>query len=87
MRRLVKAGFDEIIINVFHLKEQIIQFVNDNKGFGATVTFSEEEQLLDTGGGIKKAAALFGSEPVLFHNVDVLTNIDFSRLYKDHLTV
>ncbi len=85
MRRLVGAGFKDIIINVFHFKEQIKQFVAENNGFGAEVVFSEEEQLLDTGGGIKNAIPYLGNEPVLYHNVDVLTNINLRNFYHDHL--
>jgi len=85
IRRLYRAGFGEIIINVYHFKDQIIRFISDNNGFGARVVFSEEENLLDTGGGIKRAVPLLGNEPVLFHNVDVITNIDLEKFYRDHI--
>ncbi len=85
MIRLIKAGFKDIVINVHHHKEQIIDFVSNNNGFGARVEFSVEEDLLDTGGGIKHAISKLGSEPVLFHNVDVLTGIDLVQFYNDHM--
>jgi NDP-sugar pyrophosphorylase family protein len=85
MIRLVKAGFKDLVINVHHYKDQIIDFVNSNNGFGARVQFSVEDNLLDTGGGIKNAMSKLGSEPVLFHNVDVLTDIDLERFYCDHM--
>ncbi len=85
MKRLVSAGFLDMIINVHHFKDQIIDFVNSNNGFGAKVEFSVESNLLDTGGGIKYAMTKLGSEPVLFHNVDVLTDIDLDKFYSDHI--
>jgi len=86
IHRLVQAGFKEIVINVYHYSDQIISFVDDHNGFGADVTFSKEDQLLDTGGGIKRAMPHLGNEPVLFHNIDILTNIDLKQLYQDHLS-
>lgn len=85
IRKLVRAGFTRLIINVYHLQEQIIKFVSDNDGFGAEIFFSREDMLMDTGGGIKKAASLLGKDPVLFHNVDILTSVDLGRFYSDHL--
>ena len=85
VRKLVKAGFEKIIINVHHFGNQITDFVNSKKGFGAEVIFSREDILLDTGGGIKKAARFLGKEPVLFHNVDILADIDLASYYSDHL--
>lgn len=85
MKRLIKSGFNEIVINVCHLKDQIIDFVDKNKGFGADVIFSVEDRLLDTGGGIKFVAPKLGDEPILFHNVDVMTNIDLEGFYASHM--
>ena len=85
MKRLLKSGFNEIIINVHHFKDQIIEFVEKNKGFGADVVFSVEDKLLDTGGGIRFAAPKLGDDPVLFHNVDVLTNINLEEFYQSHI--
>lgn len=87
IQKLKTAGFDEIIINVHHFAEQIINYVQANDNFGIHIEFSDErKQLLDTGGGIKKASWFFGDEkPFLIHNVDILSNIDLRNLYEQHL--
>ena len=86
IRKLIAAGCDEIVINVHHFADQIIDFVKANNQFGITIHISDEtEMLLDTGGGIKKASSYF-HEPFLIHNVDILSNVDLKSLYKYHLT-
>lgn len=87
IRTLVKYGFDKIIINVHHFADQVINFLEDNKRFGLDIEISDErEELLDTGGGLKKASwFLDGTEPFLLYNVDVLTDLDLSLLYKSHV--
>lgn len=86
IEKLKASGFDEIIINVHHFAEQIIHFVEINHYFGIHIEFSDErEELLDTGGGIKKASHFFNdNKPFLVHNVDILSNIDLRRLYEAH---
>lgn len=86
IEKLKRSGFDEIIINVHHFPEQIIDFVRSNNNFGIRIEFSDEsEQLLDTGGGIKKASHFFDDgKPFLVHNVDILSNIDLTELYQFH---
>ena len=85
--KLKAAGFTEIIINVHHLGEQIIEFLADKDNFGITIHISDErDYLLDTGGGIKHAAQfLQGDEPFLVHNVDIISNVDLKALYQHHL--
>jgi NDP-sugar pyrophosphorylase family protein len=85
--KLKAAGFTEIIINVHHLGEQIIEFLADKDDFGITIHISDErDYLLDTGGGIKHAAQfLQGDEPFLVHNVDIISNVDLKALYQHHL--
>jgi len=85
--KLKQSGFDEIIINIHHFGQQIIDFVEANNHFGIRIEFSDErDQLLDTGGGIKKAAWFFDDgKPFLVHNVDILSNIDLTELYQAHL--
>lgn len=83
--KLKEAGFDEIVINVHHFAGQIIDFLKTNDNFGLTMHISDEtDKLLDTGGGIKKAASFF-DEPFLIHNVDILSNINLKSLYNYHL--
>lgn len=85
--RLKAAGFDQIVINIHHLGQQILDFLAANNQFGIQIYISDEQDyLLDTGGGIKKAARfLQGNEPFLVHNVDILSNVDLQALYNNHL--
>jgi NDP-sugar pyrophosphorylase family protein len=84
--RLISHGFTEIVINVHHFTEMIIDFVSEKKYFGIRIEFShEKEELLDTGGGIAHASWFFGEDPFLVHNVDINSNIDLGRLYRAHM--
>ncbi len=86
IEKLKLSGFDEIIINIHHFGQQIIDFVESNNHFDIRIEFSDErEKLLDTGGGIKKASWFFDDgKPFLVHNVDILSNIDLRKLYEVH---
>lgn len=85
IQRLKSFGINEIIINVHHFADQIIQFIETKNAFGIRIEISKEDTLLDTGGGLKKAAWFFDSdEPFLLHNVDVLSNLDILHLAKFH---
>lgn len=85
IEKVSSEGYNELVINVHHFGDQIIQFLEKNNNFGLTITISDErDQLLDTGGGILKAAPwLDGEEPFLVYNVDVLSNINL-RLFRDY---
>ena len=87
LKKLIRYGFTEVIINVHHFADQIIDFLEANKNFGASVSISDEtEQLLETGGGLVKAKWFFDDgKPFLIHNIDILSNIDLSVLYNYHL--
>lgn len=82
--KLMAAGVKDIVINVHHFADQIVRFVEEHDSFGIRITFSDETAcLLETGGGIKKAAPLLlqGNEdgrPFLVHNVDILSNADLT---------
>ncbi len=85
VRHLKYFGFNEIIINLHHFPEQIINFLKKNNNFGITIHFSEEyDELLDTGGAIKKAGWFFGDEPFLVYNTDILTNLNLWVLWNYH---
>lgn len=83
IERLKVIGVTEIVVNVHHFAQQIIDFINANKSFGINIHISDEtSQLLETGGGLKQAAALFSNNaPILVHNVDILSNADLLSLY------
>lgn len=85
--KLKNSGFTQIVINIHHLGQQIIDFLTDNNNFGIEILISDErDYLMDTGGGIKKAAHFFaGKEPFLIHNVDIISNVDLKKLYDKHL--
>jgi len=85
--KLKSAGFDEIIVNVHHFPDLIIDFLKANDNFGIRIEVSDERDLLlDTGGGIRKAAWFFDDgKPFLVHNVDILSNVDLHALYHQHL--
>lgn len=80
-------GITDVTINVFHFADQIIRFVQENNSFGIQIHFSDERpELLDTGGGLKKAGVfLKGTEPILIYNVDVISNLDLNVVLDYHL--
>lgn len=86
IEHLKQFGISDITINVFHFAEQVISFVEENNSFGIDIHISDErDQLLDTGGGLKKAGTfLKGNEPILIYNVDVISNLDLNVLLKYH---
>ncbi len=82
VQKLKAAGYERLVVNVHHFAEQIIDYLRENGHFGLDIRISDETGgLLETGGGIKKALPLFDpSEPILIHNVDILSNLDFNML-------
>lgn len=85
--RLREQGYQRFVVNVHHLADQIEQHVKDEDSYGVRVLISDERQeLLETGGALKKAAPLFDDdEPILIHNVDILDNVDYNWLRRQHL--
>jgi NDP-sugar pyrophosphorylase family protein len=90
LSRLRASGISEVIVNVHHFADMVIEFLETKKNFGMRVEISREEVLLDTGGGLKKASWFFledsggREEPFLLHNVDVISTIDFHRMLHSH---
>ncbi|MGB4724450.1 MAG: sugar phosphate nucleotidyltransferase, partial [Sediminibacterium sp.] len=83
---LQKIGITEVLVNVHHFADQIIDAINTNNGWGSTVTISDEtDAVLETGGGLKKAAWYFKNETsFLLINADILTNLDLDALVAKH---
>jgi mannose-1-phosphate guanylyltransferase len=90
LRRLHEFGVREVIVNVHHFADMVVEYLKKNDDFGMRIEISREEVLLDTGGGLKKAAWFFrqdstdSDEPFVLHNVDVLSTIDLDRMVKFH---
>jgi NDP-sugar pyrophosphorylase family protein len=83
---LQKIGITEVLVNVHHFADQIIDAVTNSNGWGSTVTISDEtDAVLETGGGLKKAAWYFKNETsFLLINADILTNLDLDALVVQH---
>ncbi|MDQ2862454.1 MAG: sugar phosphate nucleotidyltransferase [Bacteroidota bacterium] len=84
---LAGFGIHDIIINIHHFSDQVRSLLKENKGFGSDITISDEsEGVLETGGGLKKAAWFFTNEvePFVVMNVDVLTDMDLSEMIEQH---
>lgn len=90
LKRLSDFGIQDVIINVHHFGDMIEQYLRTNNNFGLRIEISrEDELLLDTGGGLKKASHFFQQgadreEPFILHNVDVISNIDFEQMLRFH---
>jgi mannose-1-phosphate guanylyltransferase len=90
LSRLRSFGVTEVIANVHHFADMVTNYLKSNKNFGMRIEISREDVLLDTGGGLKKAAWFFLEdssrldEPFLLHNVDVISNIDLRRMLQFH---
>ena len=88
LSRLRSFGVRKVIINVHHRAEMIVEYLKKNDNFGMGIEVSREEILLDTGGGLKKAAYFFlrdpAEQPFIVHNVDVISTIDLGRMVQFH---
>ncbi len=84
---LKRYGIKHIIINIHHFPEQIIDFLRCHNNFGLEIAISDEsDELLDTGGGLKKAGWFFsGTEPFVVRNVDILSDLDLEAMCRFHL--
>ncbi|MGA2822142.1 MAG: nucleotidyltransferase family protein [Bacteroidales bacterium] len=87
IRHLANYGVKEIIINVHHFADQIIQYLDRNSNFNLNITISDEkDQLLDTGGGLKKSSGFFhGREPFFVRNVDIISDLDLHSMMEYHI--
>ncbi|MCX6306679.1 MAG: nucleotidyltransferase family protein [Bacteroidetes bacterium] len=88
LNHLKSAGIDDVIVNVHHFADQIIEFIKLNNSFGLNISISDETgQLLETGGGVKKAAWFFNDcDCAIIRNVDILSDLDLVKMAKVHLS-
>lgn len=90
LMRLRSFGVTDVIVNAHHFADMLVEYLKTHRNFGLRVEISREDVLLDTGGGLKKAAQFFledGSEdPFLVHNVDVISTIDLAGMVQSHKT-
>jgi NDP-sugar pyrophosphorylase family protein len=90
LARLREFGVGEVIVNVHHFADLVVDYLAKNNNFGMRIEISQEDVLLDTGGGLKKAAWFFledsarVDEPFILHNVDVISTIDLDRMVQFH---
>ncbi len=89
LARLRSFGVREVIINVHHFADMVLEFLETNDNFGMRIEISREEALLDTGGGVKKATWFLedsgaSNEPFILHNVDVISTIDLRQMVHSH---
>jgi NDP-sugar pyrophosphorylase family protein len=90
LSRLRAFGIRDVIINVHYFADMIVEYLKKNHNFGMHIEVSREDVLLDTGGGLKKAASFFLEDPhdfetpFILHNVDVISTIDFRRMAQFH---
>ncbi|MGM0596025.1 MAG: sugar phosphate nucleotidyltransferase [Myxococcota bacterium] len=85
VHKLSNAGIREIAVNI-HYKGQVIRdYLGDGSTWGVQITYSDEkDEILGTGGGVKKLAGYFGNDPVLVINGKIATDIDFQKVIKFH---
>jgi NDP-sugar pyrophosphorylase family protein len=85
IRYLQKFGIEEVLVNVHHFSSQILNAISENKGWGSKITISDEsDEVLETGGGLKKAAFYFDSSPFVMMNADILTDMDLNKMLLFH---
>jgi mannose-1-phosphate guanylyltransferase len=90
LTRLRQFGVRDVILNVHHFADMVVEYLKAHENFGMHIEVSREEVLLDTGGGLKKAAWFFlqdpaeMDEPFLLHNVDVISAMDFREMLNLH---
>lgn len=86
IEKLSAAGVSKIVVNVHHFARQVIDFIESHKWEVPVLISDESDQLLETGGGLKKAGRLFsGKAPILIYNVDIISSLGLQQLESVHL--
>ncbi len=88
LARLQRFGVNDVIVNLHHFADLVVDYLAAHRGFGMRIEVSREDPLLDTGGGLMKAAWFFlqdaSDEPFILHNVDVISTINLTRMVQFH---
>lgn len=86
LERLREFGIHDVIVNAHHFADRLVDYLQAHENFGMQIEVSREDVLLDTGGGLKKAAWFFKDldEPFVLHNVDILSTIDLRKMVEAH---
>jgi N-acetyl-alpha-D-muramate 1-phosphate uridylyltransferase len=85
IRYLQEFGVTEVLVNVHHFAEQILEAIRANNGWGSKISISDESgEVLETGGGLKKAAFFFDSGSFVVMNADILTDLDLNAMIVFH---
>jgi N-acetyl-alpha-D-muramate 1-phosphate uridylyltransferase len=82
LERLAAGGCREVVVNVAHLGEQILQRIGDGDHYGLRIAYSREPEPLETAGGIAYALPLLSAEPFLLVNADIYCEYDFATLLR-----
>lgn len=82
---LQQYNITDVVVNVHHFADQLITAIKTNRGWGSDITISDESgELLETGGGLKKAASLFSQDTIVIINADILTDLDLAAMAGYH---
>ena len=82
---LQRYGITEVVVNVHHFADQVLDAIEKANGWGSTIRISDErDEVLETGGGLLKAASLLGNSPFVTINADVLTDLNLEALLQFH---
>src|SRR5438067_435283 len=88
LARLRRFGVREVVVNAHHFADVLVRYLAANNDFGMNIEVSREDDLLDTGGGLKRVGKFFSrsstEEPFIVHNVDVLSTIDLAEMIAVH---
>jgi N-acetyl-alpha-D-muramate 1-phosphate uridylyltransferase len=85
IRYLQQFGIVDVLVNVHHFPNQILDILKSNKGWGSKITISDESgEVLETGGGLKKGSAYFDEGPFILMNADILTDLDLNKMIAVH---
>ncbi len=83
---LQQYAITDVVVNVYHFADQLIEAIKKNKGWGSRITISDErDEVLETGGGLKKARPFLHSENIVIINADILTDLDLKSMLDYHL--